>query len=457
MADEVLTARKVVVPFQAPLPDAGPQKWRALIAAWLGETFDSMDATMFFVVMYPALAELLHTNDATAIGWHGAIILSAFTVGWGLGSILFGWLSDHFGRARMMAFTIVLYALASGCCAISTSWWDFAIYRFFVGLGIGGEASIGSVILSEFWHDKSKQLWAVSVMQTSFPVGVMLTGLFNLTLGWRWLFVIGVVPALVAFYIRLSMKEPKEFEEMKRRRQQLKSLGKKNQNLIPMDKDFLESPFKTVFNKKYRRVTILATMMIASATVGYWGSVTWMPAWINQLTGEVAVVERSSATIWLSVGSLIGVFIPALLIPRFGFVRVLQFGLLGSLISVFSMFAFVHRYDPVTINAHAFIIGLVVSLPWVAMCTFLPAVYPTNLLGTGAGIAWAVGRLITGVVGLFAGQLIVMFNGSYGMAAAVFSLAYIVGWIAALKTREPVPNDFVRNANVIALPRGEMN
>ncbi len=75
-------------------------KWHALLAAWLGESFDAMDAMMYFIILYPCLADLLHTSDATSIGWHGALIMSIFTLGWGLGSILFGFMSDRIGRIK---------------------------------------------------------------------------------------------------------------------------------------------------------------------------------------------------------------------------------------------------------------------------------------------------------------------------------------------------------------------
>jgi MFS family permease len=180
------------------------QKWHALAATYLGECFDAMDATIYFIALVPAMSELLKTKDATTIGFYGSIVLAVFMVGWALGSVLFGMVSDRFGRVKTMMWTILLYAGASGLCALAHNWQELAICRFFVGLGIGGEVSIGCVLLGEAWSgDRAKKLWAMSFMQTSFGVGCILTGLFNLgsgEFGWRYLFLVGIVPALITFY-----------------------------------------------------------------------------------------------------------------------------------------------------------------------------------------------------------------------------------------------------------------
>jgi putative MFS transporter len=133
--------------------------------------------------------------------------------------------------------------------------------------------------------------------------------------------------------------------------------------------------------------------------------------------------------------------LPIPLVRRWGYKGALVVGFLGSFLIPFSMFAFVHSYNPVVINACSVGIGLFTPIPWIIMYTYLPEIYPTQLLGTGAGFAWAVGRAITAVLGLCAGPIIAAFHGSYGSAAAVFSLAYLVGLGAALFVRQPAAKD----------------
>jgi putative MFS transporter len=171
-----------------------------------------------------------------------------------------------------------------------------------------------------------------------------------------------------------------------------------------------------------------------------------MPAWINQLTGTLSVQERSDASLYQSLGCLAACALPIPLVRRWGYKGALMVGFLGSFVIPFCMFAFVTSYSSVVIAACSIGIGLFTPIPWIIMYTYLPDIYPTHLLGTGAGFAWAVGRAVTAVLGLLAGPIIAGFHGSYGSAAAMFSLAYLVGLVAAL---------FVRQSSKHKLKQGE--
>src|SRR5262249_39925018 len=181
-----------------------------LLAAWLGELFDGMDASIYVLVLFPALSELLNTTSHSSVGLVGSVILAIFMLGWACGAIVFGILSDYIGRARVMVLTILVYALCTGLCALSHNWWELAFYRFLVGCGIGGEISIGAVMLAESWKGRAR-LHATAIMSTSFGFGYLSAALINLALGhlgWRWLFVVGIAPALLTVYIRAKLREP---------------------------------------------------------------------------------------------------------------------------------------------------------------------------------------------------------------------------------------------------------
>jgi len=130
----------------AALPGVTPYQWLVLGVAWLGWVFDSMDSTIYALVLHPALADVLGRGaDERAIGWYGGIIFSIFLIGWAVGGILFGVLADRFGRTRTLVITILIYALFTGLAALSRTWWQLAIYRFLTALGIGGEWAAGAV------------------------------------------------------------------------------------------------------------------------------------------------------------------------------------------------------------------------------------------------------------------------------------------------------------------------
>ncbi len=128
---------------------ASNSQWHVLLATWLGGVFDGMDSSIFAIILFPALSDLLATKSHAVVGMYGSYIVALFMLGWAIGAMLFGILSDYIGRAKTLTVTILVYAICTGLCATAHSWWELGIYRFFVGAGIGGELGIGTVLLSE--------------------------------------------------------------------------------------------------------------------------------------------------------------------------------------------------------------------------------------------------------------------------------------------------------------------
>ena len=131
-----------------------PYQWLVLLVAWLGWVFDSMDSTIYALVLHPALENLLpHAPGGTpseqAIGWYGGIIFSVFLIGWALGGVSFGVMADRLGRTRTLIVTILVYAIFTGFAALAHTWWELALYRFLTALGIGGEWAAGAALVAE--------------------------------------------------------------------------------------------------------------------------------------------------------------------------------------------------------------------------------------------------------------------------------------------------------------------
>ncbi len=124
-------------------------QWLVLFVAWLGWVFDSMDSTIYALVLQPALHDLLPVTtggpaSADAIAHYGGIIFSIFLIGWAIGGVLFGVVADHLGRTKALIYTILIYAAFTGLAALSQTWWQLALYRFITALGIGGEWAAGA-------------------------------------------------------------------------------------------------------------------------------------------------------------------------------------------------------------------------------------------------------------------------------------------------------------------------
>ena len=181
-------------------------KWHALFAAWLGEAFDAMDASLYIIALYPIVSELLRSKSDIEIGQTGSVILAIFMLGWFFGALLFGTLADKIGRRKTMLITILIYSVATGFCALAHDWLQFAACRFVVGLGIGGEIPLGTVVVSEFWKSRGR-IWASCALESSFNIGLLLSAGFNAVLGpygWRWLLWLELFPHYLPYTFALN-------------------------------------------------------------------------------------------------------------------------------------------------------------------------------------------------------------------------------------------------------------
>jgi len=410
--------------------------WHVLLATWLGEMFDGMDASIFVLVLFPALSELLNTKSHSIVGLHGSYILATFMVGWAIGGIGFGILADHIGRARTLVYTILLYAIFTGFCAFSHSWQEMAFYRFLVGCGIGGEISIGGVLIAECWKGSSR-LHATGIMCSSFGFGYLAASLLNLLIGgfgWRWLFLIGVIPALLTVYVRSKLKEPVQFQLMAEYKKRLRA--KPRNELSKEEIELLSFGLPQIFSANNIRKTLLVTALATTAIVGYWAVLSWIPPWINQLVGTAAVKERSLVAISMNIGAIVSALLTGTIVIIFG--RRASFGLcfFGALICCLGTFLTTKSYSSALI-VWAFFIGFFAVKAFSLLFICVPELFPTKLRATAFGFCIQIGRLVAAAAALLGGQLISAFNGSYAMAAACVSLFYLVGIIAAQYIKTP--------------------
>jgi MFS family permease len=197
--------------------------WFVLIVAALGWLFDCLDQQLFILARQPAMAELLPGSPSQAkIDGFGAYATSIFLMGWGIGGLIFGVMGDRIGRAKTMMITILMYSIFTGLSAISTSFLDFAVYRFLTGMGVGGEFAVGVALVAEVMPDRARP-YCLSLLQALSAIGNISAALIGMTMGtlvqrgvfessWRPMFVIGALPALLALVIRWRLKEPERWQ-----------------------------------------------------------------------------------------------------------------------------------------------------------------------------------------------------------------------------------------------------
>ena len=210
--------------------------WFVLAVAALGWLFDCLDQHLFNLARRPAMTELLAPSPGVAaspeaVNFYGPLATSIFLIGWGAGGLAFGVLGDRIGRAKTMMLTILVYSAFTGLSALSTGFWDFAFYRFLTGLGVGGEFAVGVALVAEVMPNTARP-YALGLLQALSAVGNASAAVINIALGladsagvfenwkigghpvhaWRLMFLIGILPALLAVLIRRRLKEPERWE-----------------------------------------------------------------------------------------------------------------------------------------------------------------------------------------------------------------------------------------------------
>jgi MFS family permease len=408
-------------------------QWLVLTVAWLGWVFDSMDSTLYAMVLQPALSELLKSGASTqGIEWYGGIIFSIFLIGWAVGGILFGVLADYIGRTKTMILTILIYSIFTGLAALSETWWQLAIYRFLTALGIGGEWAAGAALVAEIWPE-SKRAKAAGILQSAWAAGFFIAALANLYLGiygWRVMFLIGILPALVTLLVRALVKEPDRWLKANEDRKQALQ---KAAEIPKSEKEHALQVFSLfrLFHADLRRRTLVGSTLAFVAVFGLWGATNWTPTLVRQLLAprnlDPAEINRyvSYAVMSLNVGALAGYLAFGPIADRIGRRPTFFLMCLGSLVMLPVTF-----YTP---KEYGVVLGLLPILGFFnngifsGFPIYLPELYPTSIRATGSGFCFNVGRVLASSGPMVKGYLGTLFEP--GKAVSLVGGIYLVGMI----------------------------
>jgi len=394
-------------------------QWRVLVCACLGWALDIMDGYLYAIILFPAMSDLLGTSQNSTIGWYGGIVLGVFMIGWAFGGLIFGPIADRYGRARTMALTILVYAAFTGLCATARSWQELAFYRFLTGLGIGGEWSAGAALIAEAWPAKSRAK-AAGIMQASGGIGFFLASLLYLLIGpygWRWVFAVGILPALVAFYIRRSLEEPARWIRVKEQ---------------PGG-----NPLAALFVKPVRRDVLIGTCLAAVATFGYQGAIQWVPSWVSallQAQGPRAVIPQVSlVTSVLNGGGIVGCLCFPLFADRWGRKRALTIYFLGAALAVPLMFSLVQDYSAAVVVSP--LVGFFGAGVFTGFAIYLPELFPTSIRATAQGFCYNFARFFSAAAPFIAGAM-VSAHGSFARAITAIGMVYLLSLVVLFFARE---------------------
>lgn len=405
-------------PAAKPRVEASSQK--IFVITWLGWMLDSFDLGIYIFILVPALTELLTLNGIAPvranIALYGGYLFTVFMLGWAC-SMFWGWLADRIGRVKVMCLTILMYSVFTGLCGLAGGLLSFAIFRFLAGFGVGGEWAAGTPLLQETVDEKDRVRLA-GWLHTATPIGFLLGSIASFLLpviGWRGMFMLGVLPALLTVLIRMSVHEPPRWQQ---------AAGVAARATV-----------RDLFVGAWARNTWSAGLMMSCIILGVWSSTFWAPTVIiSRLTeagwAPVAAQQMASwAGVLTNLGTLAGCLAMPFIADWIGKRRttaVVFF--VGSLL--LNLLAYVGAI--LWFNSTALFIGL---LPLLGLFTngvfalytiWLPEMFPTAQRALGAGFAFSFGRLLGAVGPTIVGGLVVL-TGSYPIALAAVSVIYLVG------------------------------
>src|SRR5215469_6795548 len=409
------------VPTKTPLTK---NQWRGFFASWGGWALDGMDSYIFALVMVPALKELLPrsrlSSDLGSVGYYGGLLFALFLLGWGC-ALLWGPVADKYGRVRTLMLTILWYSVFTFLCCLSTRVWQLAVFRFLAGIGIGGEWAMGGIFVAEEWPEDRRKT-AAGWLHTGYYVGIFLAGLANSAIGarygWRAMFALGGLPALLVGFIRRGVKESKRWES----------------KATQVESWRVTRPLTVLFSAQFRERTIANALYVLVSIIGLWAGSVYVPAAVTEIVnrgkmpGSNLAQLISAATMLLSSATILGCAALPPLAEQFGRRATLGIYYACMLLSIALGFGYAF-YLPQD------------ALKWFFLCLFflglgganfamytlwLPEQYPTECRGSAFAFATSAGRFVGAGFTFLVGAGVAHYH-TIGIPVAMTSLAFAVG------------------------------
>lgn len=382
-----------------------PYAWKALAGSAIGYAMDGFDL-LILGFMLPAITAGLQLSPGQA----GALVTWTL-IGAVAGGVLFGALSDRYGRVRMLTWTILLFAVFTGLCALAQGFWDLLVYRTIAGIGLGGEFGIGMALAAEAWP-AAKRARVSSYVALGWQTGVLaaalLTPLLLMHIGWRGMFVVGVLPALVAWVLRNKLHEPEVFVQ---RDKAPKTGGSNAFRLLVKD-------------ARTTRVSLGIVILCSVQNFGYYGIMIWLPTFLSQKLG----FSLTKSGLWTAVtviGMMFGVWVFGQLADRIGRRPTFLLYQAGAVVMVI---VYSQLTDPTIMLFAGALMGMFVNGMVGGYGTLMSEAYPTAARATAQNVLWNIGRAIGGLGPVVVGALAARY--SFQIAIALLASLYVLDMLA---------------------------
>jgi MFS family permease len=412
-------------------------QWSTLIAANLGWTLDGFETYAVVLTVGTALRQLLDPSEYGQIPVYAGTIIALTLLGWGIGGLIGGVLADYLGRKRTMILAILAYSMVTGLSAFAWNWVSLAVLRFLVGIAIGSEWVTGASIIAELWPDRARGR-GVGLMQCGFGIGFFIAAFVWLFVGrlgpdaWRYMFVIGVLPALITVWVRRSIPESERWEHVRARRRAAVARQRSGAMLDAEERALARATLVDLFaDREIRRRVILAFLMSLATTLAYWGMGAWIPPFVAATAAKAGLNGEQwagYAGVANAGASIIGLVAFGFLADAFGRKPVMILYVVAAFLTVPLMFVWAQGLSAMLIAAA--LSGIFVQGQFTWMAAWLPELFPTRMRATAAAFVFNMPRLIAWLGPLVSGWIIANLGG-YTHAAMTIALIYILSLAAA--------------------------
>jgi MFS family permease len=377
---------------------------KALLGSALGYAMDGFDLLILGFMLRVISADL---GFGPA---QGASLVTATLIGAVTGGIVFGMLSDRIGRVRVLTWTIVLFAVFTGMCALAQGYWDLLIYRTIAGIGLGGEFGIGMALVAEVWP-ASKRARASSYVGLGWQLGVLaaaiVTPILLPIIGWRGMFAIGILPAIAAYFIRHNLHEPDVFVE--------RTAGPPTTSL----------PINLLVHDVETAKTSIGMIILCSVqNFGYYGVMIWLPNYLSSRFG-FGLAQSATWTVVTIAGMAVGIFMFGHLADRVGRRPAFITYMLGAAIMVV---VYSRLTDPMALLVGGAVMGMFVNGMLGGYGALMSELYPTAARATAQNVLFNIGRAIGGLGPVVVSAVAAAYG--FDTAIALLALLYIVDVLA---------------------------
>lgn len=395
--------------------DGSPDAHRALIAAALGWMLDAFDVMLYALLLASIIADLgLTRQEAGAIG--SATLLAAAA-----GGLMFGVIADRFGRTRALIASVLIYSIFTALCGLATSALQLAVFRILLGIGMGGEWASGAALVSETWPDEHRGK-ALGLMQSAWAIGYGLAAVVTLIVlprwGWRAVFFVGVLPALLTLWVRRYVKEPEIWIRAHGVRRQSSGLG-------------------GIFQEGRLPVTLAVTAMNACTLFAWWGFNLWLPGFLSLPASSGGVGLSAERMSWFIIAMQVGMWLGYV---TFGYVSDAIGRKRTYVTYLLTAAVLVALYTSLRAPLALLLLGPFVAFFATGYFSGFGAVtaeiYPTSIRATAQGFTYNLGRIASAAAPYTVGTLAQ--SRGFDVALSTTSVAFVLAavfWIWIPETR----------------------